>query len=225
MSSRLMREIKNLKSSNDLIVDIKDENIKQFEVMFFGPPDSAYHHGIFLFQVRIPDDYPFKVPLVSFMTGGIIGARMHPNLHREGKVCLSILNTWGNHEWSSLLSIEKVMITIRALLDNNPVAHEPAYNNYKADNPVSINYRLNATYHSLRSISAMYKLYSNHPVFGPAIKKYISDNHNNIMASFHLFQEHLKNGYNNSKTFHHHENMSIEHLKDSLVFVFSDLKS
>lgn len=137
---------------------MSDDNMRQFKIMFFGPKDSVFHNGIFLFQFDIPDNYPFEPPKVSFLTGGIVNGRMHPNLYKEGKVCLSILNTWGNNEWSPLLTIEKIILTIKRILDNNPLSHEPGFEN-KSD----IHYNIYSSYYSLKSIIGVYDYYKEKP--------------------------------------------------------------
>lgn len=157
--NRIMKEISIVKKSPDMFIDVDEQNMKTFKVMFFGPSDSVYHHGVFVFEMKLSDNYPFTVPSVTFLTGGMIQARIHPNLYQDGKVCLSILNTWAANEWSPLLTIEKVFITIRALLDNNPIVHEPYYKNYKENHSDSIKYSINATYYSLKSILDLYTFY------------------------------------------------------------------
>ena len=73
---------------------------------------------------------------------------MHPNLYADGKVCLSILGTWGTKEWSPLLTFEKVLYTIQGLLDNNPVLHEPGQ---RRNNTYEESYRATARYWGLKA--------------------------------------------------------------------------
>lgn len=174
---RLLKEIKNLQQSTEFIVYVDDRDMTRFQLLFFGPPDSVYHHGIFVFEVKIPENYPFDVPKVQFLTGRILARRMHPNLYENGKVCISLLNTWGTCEWSPLLTIEKVMLAIRALLDQNPIVHEPGID---ARHPESHAYRINAAYLTLKSIRELSKVYRDHPTFGPAIEAYQTENAKDI---------------------------------------------
>ena len=53
--------------------------------------------------------------------------RFHPNLYKDGKVCLSILGTYSGPGWSGTQSLSTILISILALLDENPLAHEPAF--------------------------------------------------------------------------------------------------
>jgi ubiquitin-protein ligase len=208
--NRIMKEIANVQKSTEMYIDFDEKDAKTFKVMFFGPPDSAYHHGIFIFEMKLSDNYPFTVPSVKFLTGGMVNARVHPNLYQDGKVCLSILNTWATNEWSPLLTIEKVFITIRALLDNHPIVHEPAYKNYPMDHRESIAYRLNASYYTLKSIYDVHAFYKNyHPEspFYQIICNYLKEH----SASIKEMAEDLKNKIDpktNYNTFHHTGNIS-----------------
>lgn len=214
---RIMKEISDIRKSHEIFLDIDEKDMTSFKVLFFGPNDSIYHHGIFVFEMKLADNYPFQVPTVKFLTGGMINARIHPNLYENGKVCLSILNTWGGNEWSPLLTIEKVFITIKALLDNNPITHEPSYKDYKKDHPLSIAYSLNAEYYSIKSILDVYSFYryiSPHSSFLQIIRKYIDDNKENILEKIDNFEEKIKNKNHNSfYTLHHTGKLSEETLK------------
>lgn len=192
---RIMKEISVVRKSPEIFIDVDEKDMTSFKVLFFGPSDSVYHHGIFVFEMKLSDNYPFSVPLVKFLTGGMINARIHPNLYENGKVCLSILNTWGGNEWS-LLTIEKVFITIRALLDNNPIAHEPSYKNYNQNHPTSIAYSTNAEYYTIKSILDVYRFYTDispDSPFRQIISKYITDNKKDIMEKINKFQEKISN--------------------------------
>lgn len=64
------------------------------KVVISGPDGSPYKNGIFEFDVFFPSDYP-NVPMqMNLMTTGNRSVRFNPNLYDDGKVCLSILNTW-----------------------------------------------------------------------------------------------------------------------------------
>lgn len=206
-NARLMKELKVIKASSEMYIDVSDNNMKNFKIMFFGPPDSVFHTGIFVFEFTIPDNYPFDVPKVLFITGGIINARIHPNLYKEGKVCLSILNTWGSKEWSPLLTIEKIILTIKGILDNNPISHEPGFDNKK-----NLAYNTYSTYYSLKSIPTVHNFYKDH-MFGDIIKKYASEHYSEILLKLESLQEHHNKSY---QTIHHNENIDIESLKKSI---------
>ena len=94
--------------------------------MIKGPSDTPYEGCLLVFSVKFPSDYPFSPPKVLFLTSDG-KTRFHPNLYVEGKVCLSILGTFSGPSWSGTQSLTSVLMSILALLDNNPLAHEPGY--------------------------------------------------------------------------------------------------
>ena len=59
------------------------------------------------------------------------GWRINPNLYEEGKVCLSLLNTWtgrGNEVWHSSSSILQVLVSLQGLvLNSKPYFNEAGY--------------------------------------------------------------------------------------------------
>lgn len=214
---RLMKELKVIKESNEMYIDIKEDNMKQFKIFFFGPKDSVFHNGIFLFQFDIPDNYPFEVPKVTFVTGGIVNGRMHPNLYKEGKVCLSILNTWGSKEWSPLLTIEKVILTIKGILDNNPLSHEPGYES--KNDPY---YNIYSSYYSLKSINNVYSYYKdkNETTFMEIIKNHIINNYKDINAKLDELIIHHNKSY---KTLHNNNVvLNVEPIRDKIMNILNE---
>jgi ubiquitin-conjugating enzyme E2 D/E len=78
----------------------------------FGPADSPYAGGYFKMQIQFPVDYPFKPPVVTFLT-----KIYHPNINSAGGICLDILK----NQWSPALTVSKVLLSILSLLtDANP---------------------------------------------------------------------------------------------------------
>lgn len=155
-TKRILSEIKRIEEFNkinteNIYIHSFEENINKFMVLIIGPKDVLYEGGFFLFEIILPDLYPFEPPIFKFISPmySDIG-RIHPNLYKEGKVCLSILNTWGNKEWSSSQNIISVCNTIQSLLDNDPILHEPPNN--RVDN----NYKIAARYKTLQIIKDIY---------------------------------------------------------------------
>lgn len=92
--------------------------------LIIGPPDTPYFGGLYFFDFEFPTEYPHAPPKVISMTRAP-RTRFHPNLHENGKVCLSILNTWQGDQWSSRLTISAVLLALFALFDAHPLLHEP----------------------------------------------------------------------------------------------------
>ncbi|ESO12835.1 hypothetical protein HELRODRAFT_62061 [Helobdella robusta] len=79
--------------------------------------NSPYKGGIFKLAVSIPYRYPFDPPQVKFNT-----PIYHPNIDSQGRICLNLLSKGtGPDGWSCSLTIEKVLLSIQALISNpNP---------------------------------------------------------------------------------------------------------
>lgn len=125
---RLVKDIKQvLKSdiSKDGIYYKHDEtNMLLGYALIIGPPDTPYEFGNFLFRFEFPKDYPFTPPKVSYLTNDG-KTRFHPNLYKNEKVCLSLLNTWKGEGWTSCQTIMSVLLTLQSIMDNKPLLHEP----------------------------------------------------------------------------------------------------
>ena len=77
-----------------------------------GPENSPYEDGIFFLDIKIPEDYPFQPPKVTFVT-----KIYHPNINSNGIICIDILKK----NWSPILTIPKVLLSICSMLtDPNP---------------------------------------------------------------------------------------------------------
>ena len=48
---------------------------------------------------------------------------MYPN----GLMCLSILGTWSGPSWTSAMTLSMIILSIQAIMDDNPLVHEPGY--------------------------------------------------------------------------------------------------
>ena len=89
--------------------------------------DTPYHGGAFCFEVRFPDDYPFSPPAFTYLTNDG-RTRFNPNLYKNGKVCLSLLNTWQGEQWSGIQSLMSILQSIQtAVINQDPLVNEPAH--------------------------------------------------------------------------------------------------
>ena len=140
---RLLKDIKELEKNsleNDGIFYKHDEDdLFKGYALIFGPKDTLYENGAYFFSFKFTANYPFEPPNVKFLTGDN-ETRFHPNLYRNGKVCLSILNTWKGEQWTSCQSIRSVLLTIISIFDNKPLLHEPGitekYKDFKNYNKI-----------------------------------------------------------------------------------------
>jgi ubiquitin-conjugating enzyme E2 Z len=126
---RLMKDIQRVQSelgSQGIWYSMNEADMSKGFAMIRGPSDTPYEGCLLVFSVQFPFDYPFSPPKVIFLTSDG-KTRFHPNLYVDGKVCLSILGTYPGPSWSGTQSLNSVLLSILALLDTNPLAHEPAY--------------------------------------------------------------------------------------------------
>lgn len=90
--------------------------------------ESIYHGGYFKAQMRFPEDFPFSPPQFRFTP-----AIYHPNVYRDGRLCISILHQSGDpmtdepdaETWSPVQTVESVLISIVSLLED-PNISSPA---------------------------------------------------------------------------------------------------
>jgi ubiquitin-conjugating enzyme E2 Z len=101
-----------------------EDDILKGHAMIVGPTDTPYEYGYYLFEFNFPSNYPFSPPLVTYCTNDGIN-RFNPNLYKNGKVCVSILNTWRGEQWSGCQTISSVLLTLCTLLTKNPLLNEP----------------------------------------------------------------------------------------------------
>jgi ubiquitin-conjugating enzyme E2 Z len=104
-------------------LDYDDDDLTTIHAVIKAPVDSLYKYKFIRLEMKFQSDYPFQPPTVKFIQYG--GKRIHPNLYVEGKVCLSILNTWSGPKWNPIMNIDTILRTVQSLLDNQPYVHEP----------------------------------------------------------------------------------------------------
>lgn len=84
-------------------------DIFRWEGVVIGPACSCYEGGIFHLSIQFPSDYPLSPPHIKFLT-----KIYHPNVGLDGTIYIDILN--GN--WSSALTVEKLLLSICSILSN-----------------------------------------------------------------------------------------------------------
>lgn len=116
--SRLTKELAKLQSEADKLEGIiieHPEDLMVWKAKIKGPVDTPFEEGIFDMQLTFDSDYPRKPPSVKFIT-----PMYHPNIYRDGKICVDILQS---HEWTPAQNIRTILISIMSLLmDPNPAS-------------------------------------------------------------------------------------------------------
>lgn len=106
-----------------------EDRMALLRAVIVGAYGTPYQDGLFFFDFHLPLDYPAVPPSAYYHSGGW---RLNPNLYEEGKVCLSLLNTWtgrGNEVWDpSSSSILQVLVSLQGLVLNaKPYFNEAGY--------------------------------------------------------------------------------------------------
>lgn len=125
---RLMKDVKDILKEpledNGIYYKHDESNILKGYILIIGPSDTPYEYGNYLFDVEYPYNYPMNPPKITFMSNSD-NIRMNPNLYRNGKVCISILNTWSGDQWSSCQTIKTVLLTLLTIFNDKPLLNEP----------------------------------------------------------------------------------------------------
>eukprot|EP00035_Acanthoeca_spectabilis_P034302 m.28280 g.28280 ORF g.28280 m.28280 type:complete len:230 (+) comp6529_c0_seq1:122-811(+) len=104
---------------------LNNDNIYEWWVYVVGPPDTPYAGGVWKALLRFPDDFPMHPPSVQIM-----GKFFHPNVYRDGKVCISTLQMpipdaedegVATGFWTPVSGMETIFVSVLSLLsDPNP---------------------------------------------------------------------------------------------------------
>uniref|UniRef100_A0A1J3DFX6 E2 ubiquitin-conjugating enzyme n=1 Tax=Noccaea caerulescens TaxID=107243 RepID=A0A1J3DFX6_NOCCA len=112
-----------------IFVRVYEDRMDLLRAVIAGAFGTPYQDGLFFFDFHLPPDYPSVPPSAYYHSGGW---RLNPNLYEEGKVCLSLLNTWtgrGNEVWDpKSSSILQVLVSLQGLvLNSKPYFNEAGY--------------------------------------------------------------------------------------------------
>jgi ubiquitin-protein ligase len=125
---RIISDIKEIKKcpliSHGIYYEHDETDMMKGYALIIGPSDTPYADGFYLFKLQFPTNYPHAPPIVEYCTNDGI-TRFNPNLYRNGKVCLSILNTWRGERWSGCQTLSSVLLAICTILNAEPLLNEP----------------------------------------------------------------------------------------------------
>ncbi|KAI9124311.1 hypothetical protein K1719_005611 [Acacia pycnantha] len=74
-----------------IYVRVYEDRMDLLRAVIVGAFGTPYQDGLFFFDFHLPSKYPDVPPSANYHSGGF---QINPNLYEEGKVCLSLLNTW-----------------------------------------------------------------------------------------------------------------------------------
>ena len=200
---RLIKDIKELK--NDPLKDIfyrhSETDILKGSALIIGPENTPYNGGYYLFSFKFPSDYPHSPPKLEFLTGDGI-TRLHPNLYKNGKVCLSILNTWNGDSWTGCQTISSVLLTIQSIFTNNPLINEPGITHIHKDfyDYTEIIRFKNIVVSTLAVVNNSDKRYSNFQHLVKIARDDFLNNFENKIGIFEISKKEYELFKNNNKT-------------------------
>lgn len=121
-----------LSYSSSVFVRCDTDRLDIMKVLITGPSETPYANGCFEFDVYFPHDYPNSPMMINLETTGRHSVRFNPNLYNDGKVCLSVLNTWHGRpeeKWNAQTSsFLQVLVSIQSLiLVSEPYFNEPGF--------------------------------------------------------------------------------------------------
>ncbi len=195
----MQKDIKSIQKQqlNDMgiYIEFNEENMLEAVAMIIGPEDSVFKNGILFFNILFPSNYPYSPPNVTYVSRGSI--RIHPNLYTGsakdnylGKVCLSILGAWSGPQWTTIMDISSVLISILSILDQNPLDHEPGFSGKTSE--VHSNYKACVVYENYRTliIKNIFDIPENYKCFQEIIFNHYKDNRDHIISDLntHIYE-------------------------------------
>jgi len=99
---------------------VDDNDIFKWEVLIIGPSDTLYEGGFFKCHLEFPQEYPLRPPKLKIITD-----IWHPNIERNGDVCISILHEpgddrWGyekaSERWLPVHTVETILVSVISML-------------------------------------------------------------------------------------------------------------
>ena len=204
---RLAKDVKSIMKNplhnNNIYYSHDEENIYKGYALIIGSEGTPYDAGFYFFEFNYPINYPFGPPVVIFKTCDRL-TRFNPNLYINGKVCLSILNTWSGEGWTSCQTISSILLTLSSILNSNPLTNEPGIKITHLDND---NYNNLLTYKNIEfSIIKQIQYFDN-------------DDQNCNLAKFKQFRSILKEKFIENQERITENLNKIKHLDKQIVRV------
>ena len=131
-TKRISQDIQNVLQDDirnqGIFYEYNESDISEGTALIIGPSDTPYEGGFYFFSIKFPPNYPFDPPAMSTLTQDGY-TRFNPNMYREGKVCLSLLNTWHvGEKWSGCQTISSILLSIlSSVLVAKPLLNEPGF--------------------------------------------------------------------------------------------------
>jgi ubiquitin-protein ligase len=168
-----------------------ESNARKMKALIIGTEKTPYEYGYYFFNIEFPEMYPLKPPIVKTMTQDPSGKwRKNPNLYTDGKVCLSMINTWSGPGWVPTNTILTVLVAIQALvMHEKPLTNEPGYEH---SSKVTLDAYNNYCYHENYRIGINYMLTNTvygFELFKPIIEYLFIENYFKIKERLEEFKQ------------------------------------
>ncbi|KAI0932826.1 hypothetical protein AcW1_000160 [Taiwanofungus camphoratus] len=136
-SRRLQKELMEIKTQGTpvgiTLLSADDFQTWYLSIEVLG--DTIYAGEVFALMFRFDNQYPISSPAVQFVVDDKYQAPVHPHVYSNGHICASIL---GN-EWSPVLSVTAVCVTLQSMLASCKKKERPPENDvyvrHAPDNP------------------------------------------------------------------------------------------
>ncbi|KAF7635127.1 UBIQUITIN_CONJUGAT_2 domain-containing protein [Meloidogyne graminicola] len=128
------------------------DDLFKWKVALFGAPGTIYQGGYFKATLTFPDKYPFEPPSMRFDS-----PFYHPNVYKDGRVCISILHAPGHDQmsgetaaerWNPAQGVRSILLSVISML-NEPNISSPAnvdasvcYRKYKQEGDTEFTERI-----------------------------------------------------------------------------------
>ncbi len=126
---RLASELKQINKEPNYFYSVlpHENNFLIWNFILIGPEDTIYEGGMFDGEIMFPYNYPIEPPKVKFNN------MVHPNIHRTGEVCISILHQGRDlygyekdyERWNPSHGVDSIMMSIISML-SEPNFESPA---------------------------------------------------------------------------------------------------
>ena len=227
LTTRLLKDVRNIMknplTNNGIYYVHSESNMYKGYAMIIGPEDTPYEDGFYFFDFTFPKDYPFSPPQLVYCTNDG-DTRFNPNLYRNGKVCLSILNTWRGEQWTACQTIRSVLMTLVTLLNNNPLINEPGFSEKHL---LCKPYRIIIEYKNFKT--AIYGMLTQRYLtekflgFYPIIKEHIKKRKDVIYKRLDTLAKSKLNGtVVMCRTYNMKTKLNYEELRDKISVTFAD---
>lgn len=176
--------------SRGMHVHINEQDMSELTVLIIPRPkssdgvESPYTYGHFVFVIKFQPDHPMSPPTITFHPKQNL-CRLHPNYYCNGKVCLSVINTWGA-DWTPATSILAILNILEERLNEKAVCFEPSREAYGPEKWRSYNTTVEYCKYVITIMN--YKQYNVYAPFVDIIEQSIRDNKDYLMARLKLLR-------------------------------------